>query len=86
MKNNFINKSNNTPSIRFRGYNTPWERKKLGEICSEIGDGLHSAPVYDDNGEYYFINGNNLLMGKIFIDKNETKKVSKKFSKKMIKI
>ena len=49
----------------------------MGELCSEIGDGLHSAPIYDENGEYYFINGNNLVNGKIVIDTTETNRVSK---------
>ena len=53
-----------------------WEQCKLGEVCLEIGDGLHSAPLYDDAGKYYFINGNNLIEGKIIIDKLETPKVS----------
>lgn len=37
-----------------------WEWCRLGEICSTIGDGLHGTPAYDSNGDYYFINGNNL--------------------------
>lgn len=50
------------------------EWKTLGEMCN-IGDGLHGTPKYDDSGEYYFINGNNLNNGRIcFTDK--TKKVS----------
>ena len=55
-----------------------WEQRKLGEVCSEIGDGLHSAPEYDDNGKFYFINGNNLINGHIVINSKETKRVSEK--------
>ena len=65
------------PEIRFPGFTDAWEQRKLGELCSEIGDGLHSAPIYDENGEYYFINGNNLVNGKIVIDTTETNRVSK---------
>lgn len=65
------------PNIRFIGFTDAWEERKLGEVCSDIGDGLHSAPVYEENGEYYFINGNNLVNGKIIINLTETKKVSK---------
>ena len=68
--------NNKTPSIRFKGFTDPWEQRKLGEVCSEIGDGLHSAPTYDGNGEYYFVNGNNLVNGHIEIDEVETKRVS----------
>ncbi len=49
------------------------EMKTLGEVCT-IGDGLHGTPDYDDNGEYFFINGNNLFEGHIVI-KVDTKKV-----------
>ena len=70
-------KENKTkPDIRFKGFTDDWEQRKLREVCSEIGDGLHSAPTYDDNGEYYFINGNNLVNGHIEINEVETKKVS----------
>lgn len=52
------------------------EETTLGEVCNKIGDGLHSAPTYDVDGEYYFINGNNLKDGTIMIT-SDTKKVSK---------
>ena len=65
-----------TPKIRFPGFDEDLEERKLGEVCSEIGDGLHSAPEYDDNGKFFFINGNNLINGHIVINSNETKRVS----------
>lgn len=49
------------------------EWKTLGELCL-IGDGLHGTPEYDDNGDYYFINGNNLDCGSISFSE-KTKKV-----------
>ena len=52
-----------------------WKWIRLGEIVSILGDGLHGTPIYDESGEYYFINGNNLLEEKIII-KSTTKKVS----------
>lgn len=51
-----------------------WKEVRLGEISSKIGDGLHGTPKYDDEGSYYFINGNNLNCGKIII-KDDTKRV-----------
>lgn len=66
------------PKRRFKGFTDDWEQRKLGEVCSEIGDGLHSAPIYDEHGDYYFINGNNLVNGKIEINPEETKRVSRK--------
>jgi type I restriction enzyme S subunit len=37
-----------------------WEWARLARITTIIGDGIHGTPTYDNNGEYYFINGNNL--------------------------
>ena len=48
---------------------------KLKDITTEIGDGIHGTPIYDENGEYYFVNGNNIENGKIVI-KSDTKKVN----------
>ena len=33
---------------------------KLEDITSKPGDGLYGTPEYEDSGEYYFINSNNL--------------------------
>lgn len=52
-----------------------WQKKRLSDLCHRIGDGLHGTPVYSDNSDIYFINGNNLKGGKIIID-SETKKVN----------
>lgn len=46
----------------------------LSELC-DIGDGLHGTPEYNDNGEYYFINGNNLSNGRIIVD-SKTKRIT----------
>lgn len=50
-----------------------WKEVKLADVVSILGDGLHGTPKYDENGDYYFINGNN-LNGRIVIDE-KTKKV-----------
>ena len=52
-----------------------WVWTTLSEITSIIGDGLHGTPQYDIFGNYFFINGNNLINRTIVI-KEETKKVS----------
>lgn len=52
-----------------------WEKVSLESISTKIGDGLHGTPKYDDSGEFYFINGNNLSEGKIII-KEDTKRIS----------
>lgn len=53
-----------------------WKWVRFKDITREIGDGIHGTPEYDDNGEYYFINGNNLVQGKI-IYKSDTRRVNK---------
>lgn len=37
-----------------------WKIKKLKYITKSIGDGIHSTPSYDDNGNIFFVNGNNI--------------------------
>ncbi|AQP98796.1 hypothetical protein B0W48_02665 [Pseudoalteromonas aliena] len=46
----------------------------LADISERIGDGLHGTPKYSDDGEYYFVNGNNLESGAI-VYKDSTKRV-----------
>lgn len=52
-----------------------WEEKTLKDLSSIIGDGIHGTPKYSNDGEYFFINGNNLENGKIVIKEN-TKRVN----------
>lgn len=44
-----------------------WNIKEFSQLCTAIGDGLHGTPIYDDDGPYPFINGNNLRDNKIEI-------------------
>ncbi|UZJ61045.1 restriction endonuclease subunit S [Pseudomonas sp. KU26590] len=44
-----------------------WDVSRLKYHSTRIGDGLHSTPEYDDAGDYFFINGNNLVGGAITI-------------------
>jgi len=69
-----MEKVKNTPTLRFPEFKGEWEMKKLGEVTEKIGDGLHGTPLYSDDSDIYFINGNNLTNGKIEINEN-TKKV-----------
>ncbi|HHN8615716.1 TPA: restriction endonuclease subunit S [Klebsiella quasipneumoniae] len=53
-----------------------FSKVSLKQISSKIGDGIHGTPIYDENGSYYFINGNNLGSGRIVIT-SSTKKVGR---------
>ena len=63
------------PVLRFPEFEGDWVEKSLREITDKISDGIHSTPEYDDNGEYYFINGNNLVDTKVEFFEN-TKKIN----------
>lgn len=58
-----------------------WFCRPLNDVCDGIGDGLHGTPEYDDCGDYPFINGNNLIDGKIVVT-SVTKRVSEDTYKK----
>ena len=62
--------------MRFPEFHGEWDIKTLGSLSKGIGDGIHATPIYDDNGSYYFINGNNLSERGINISE-ATKRVSK---------
>lgn len=53
-----------------------WEWCRLANIVSILGDGIHGTPQYDENGDFYFVNGNNLFQGRILI-KPDTKRCNK---------
>ena len=53
-----------------------WKEYKLRDITTEIGDGIHGTPNYSEDGEFYFINGNNISNGKVII-KGDTKRVNR---------
>ena len=72
-------KTSDTPHYEQMPFEIPssWAWTTLYNITTIIGDGLHGTPQYDSSGDYYFINGNNLLEHKIRI-KEDTKRVSEK--------
>ena len=47
-------------NLRFPEFQGEWEKCALENLSTEIGDGIHATPLYDDNGTYYFVNGNNI--------------------------
>lgn len=63
----------NVPNLRFPGFEGSWERRKLGEVAEKIGDGLHGTPNYIEKSDFHFINGNNLINGKIELNENVKK-------------
>lgn len=48
-------------------------KHKISDFLENYGDGIHGTPNYDENGTVYFINGNNLVNGKIQINANTLK-------------
>ncbi len=65
-----------TGKKRFKEFEgSEWEVKKLENISSEIGDGIHATPEYVESSVFYFVNGNNVINQSIQINK-KTKCVS----------
>jgi len=58
-----------------------WKEVTLQDVVSVLGDGLHGTPIYDDNGEYYFINGNNLSNGKIVVKETTQRTTKEEYEK-----
>ena len=79
IKTSKTSKTADTPHYENVPFEVPssWVWTTLQNITTIIGDGLHGTPQYDSSGDYYFINGNNLLEHKIRI-KEDTKRVSEK--------
>ena len=79
IKKSKASKTSDTPHYENVPFEIPssWAWTTLHNITTIIGDGLHGTPQYDSSGDYYFINGNNLLEHKIRI-KEDTKRVSEK--------
>jgi type I restriction enzyme S subunit len=64
MKANHLQKNNSVG----------WKIVPLGSLSLKISDGIHTTPKYSNEGNFYFINGNNLFDSKVNIF-SETKKV-----------
>jgi len=58
-----------------------WKCEQIKEITTVLGDGLHGTPIYSDEGDYYFINGNNLSDGKIEIKENTNRVTIEEYEK-----
>ena len=50
-----------------------WKEYRLGDVCSQLSDGLHKAPKFKLGGDYIFVNAKNISNGFI-VDNDLTKK------------
>ena len=53
-----------------------WSTASIESITNQVGDGLHGIPNYSATGKYFFINGNNLIDGKVVVT-SETQAVDR---------
>lgn len=58
-----------------------WEVKQLKFVSYRIGDGIHATPVYDDNSDIFFVNGNNLIKGSIVISEMTRRVIEDDYTK-----
>jgi len=72
---------NTKGKVIYRKSKSEWKDVMLQDVVSILGDGLHGTPKYDDNGEYYFINGNNLCNGKIVFKENTGRTIEEEYEK-----
>ncbi|MCU4430266.1 restriction endonuclease subunit S [Acinetobacter pittii] len=70
-----------SPKLRFKEFDGKWSLTSLNQLSTKIGDGIHATPKYDENGIIPFINGNNLVNGKILINENIKRISAEEFQK-----
>lgn len=58
-----------------------WDAFPISLLTSEVGDGIHSTPIYSNYGDYFFVNGNNLVNGKIVITQDTKRADFSEFKK-----
>jgi type I restriction enzyme S subunit len=83
MQQLFPREGETHPRLRFPEFQDApeWDERQLSELSTKISDGIHTTPVYEENGEYAFINGNNLVNGGIVINEKTKKVNSREFNK-----
>lgn len=69
------------PKLRFKEFDEDWTLTTLNQLSTKIGDGIHATPKYDESGTIPFINGNNLVNGRIAINENTKRISSEEFQK-----
>ena len=52
-----------------------WKEYRLGDVCTELSDGLHKAPKFVLGGDCIFVNAKNIINGNI-VDNDPTKKTT----------
>jgi restriction endonuclease, S subunit len=75
--------------LRFPEFSGEWDSERLENLTVSIGDGLHSTPVYCEQGDYCFINGNNIIDGKVSINEKTlrvTKEEAYKYNAALLKV
>ena len=74
------------PNLSFKIFTEDWGIYKLEDLTEKISDGIHTTPQYSEDGEYYFINGNNLSNGKIIITETTKRVDSNEYNKLKVHI
>ena len=89
MAYNYENKILIVPHLSFPEFSGEWDSERLENLTVSIGDGLHSTPVYCEQGDYCFINGNNIIDGKVSINEKTlrvTKEEAYKYNAALLKV
>ncbi len=83
MQQLFPREGETQPRLRFAEFQEVggWEESQLAQLTTKISDGIHTTPTYEEDGEYAFINGNNLVNGRILINEKTKRVNSHEFKK-----
>jgi len=83
MQQLFPREGETLPRLRFPEFQDApdWEKNQLSQLTIKISDGIHTTPTYEENGEYAFINGNNLVNGGIVVNERTKRVNSHEFNK-----
>ncbi|WEV68915.1 restriction endonuclease subunit S [Bifidobacterium sp. ESL0775] len=57
------------PQLRFKGFNDPWEQRKLGSCLNLLKDGTHGTHQEADGP--YLLSAKNIKNGKVIFDKSD---------------
>lgn len=61
----------NYPKLRFKGFSSPWEKRKLSTIVSLLKDGTHGT--HKDGNYAYLLSAKNIRNGQVVYDQSDRK-------------
>ena len=73
----FPSNTEKTPILRFADFDGDWEQRKLGEVLNLLKDGTHGSHKDTSSGAY-LLSAKNIKNGKVIINDDTDRRISKK--------